>query len=103
MSAISAYSTCADHDGNVLPAAPSAITLAVSRQPGTNTVEVSRAVRALIPQLLRELPGSIKLIPTYDRSLTIIDSVNDVQETLIIAFALVVIVIFVFLEMAPKP
>ncbi len=87
-------------DDKVLPTSPSAITLAVSRQPGTNTVEVARAVRALLPQLLRELPGSIKLIPTYDRSLTIIDSVNDVQETLVIAFVLVVIVIFVFLGRA---
>src|SRR5450432_402399 len=87
-------------DDKVLPTAPSAITLAVSRQPGTNTVEVARNVRRLLPQLLRELPGSIKLIPTYDRSLTIVESVNDVEETLVIAFALVVIVIFVFLGRA---
>ncbi len=79
------------------PPSPSSITLAVSRQPGTNTVDVARAVRDLLPQLKRELPGSIDLIPTYDRSLTIVDSVHDVQETLVIAFVLVVIVIFVFL------
>ncbi len=87
-------------DGKVLPTIPSSITLAVSRQPGSNTVQVARAVRALLPQLLRELPGSVNLIPTYDRSLTIVDSVNDVQETLVIAFILVVVVIFVFLGRA---
>ena len=82
------------------PTAPASITLAVSRQPGTNTVEVAQAVRGLMPQLKAELPGSIDLIPTYDRSLTIIDSVNDVKETLFIAFVLVVLVIFVFLGRA---
>ena len=79
------------------PDSAASLTLAVSRQPGTNTVEVARTVRNLLPQLLRELPGSIDLIPTYDRSVTITASVNDVQETLFIAFVLVVLVIFVFL------
>ncbi len=82
------------------PTAAASITLAVSRQPGTNTIEVARAVRNLLPQLLRELPGSIDLIPTYDRSDTITASVNDVKETLFIAFILVVLVIFVFLGRA---
>ena len=82
------------------PTAPASISLAVSRQPGTNTIEVAQAVRALIPQLKAELPGSIDLIPTYDRSLTITDSVNDVKETLFIAFILVVLVIYVFLGRA---
>ncbi len=94
-SASPASTTCAAGP----PPRPS-ITLAVSRQPGTNTMEVAQAVRGLIPQLKAELPGSIDLIPTYDRSLTIIDSVNDVKETLFIAFVLVVLVIFVFLGRA---
>ncbi len=82
------------------PTPPSSITLAVSRAPGSNTVDVARAVRKLLPELKRELPGSVDLIPTYDRSLTIVDSVNDVQETLVIAFILVVAVIFIFLGRA---
>ena len=44
-----------------------------------------------------ELPGSIRITPIYDRSLSIVHSVADVQTTLIIAFVLVVIVIFAFL------
>ncbi|MBS0660756.1 MAG: efflux RND transporter permease subunit [Verrucomicrobia bacterium] len=82
------------------PTPASSITLAVSRAPGSNTVAVARSVRELLPQLKRELPGSIDLIPTYDRSATIVASVNDVQETLFIAFILVVVVIFVFLGRA---
>ena len=78
----------------------SALTLAVSRQAGANAVEVSRAIQALIPQLRAELPGSIQLIPTFDRSLSIVHSVDDVQVTLFIAFVLVVAVIFVFLGRA---
>lgn len=82
------------------PTPASSITLAVSRAPGSNTVAVARGVRELLPQLKRELPGSIDLIPTYDRSATIVASVKDVEETLLIAFALVVVVIFVFLGRA---
>ena len=47
-----------------------------------------------------ELPGSIRVTPIYDRSLSIVHSVADVEATLIIAFVLVVIVIFVFLGRA---
>ncbi|HEY0369131.1 MAG TPA: efflux RND transporter permease subunit, partial [Chthoniobacterales bacterium] len=75
----------------------STIVLAVSRQAGANAVEVAGSVRALVPQLQRELPGSIRLIPTFDRSQTISNSVADVQMTLLIAFVLVIAVIFVFL------
>ena len=78
----------------------STIVMAVSRQAGANAVEVARSINALIPQLRLELPGSIQLIPTFDRSQSIVNSVHDVQETLLIAFVLVVIVIFVFLGRA---
>lgn len=78
----------------------SVIVLAVSRQAGANAVAVAESVRNLLPQLRLELPGSIKLIPTFDRSQTIVHSVSDVQTTLVIAFALVIMVIFVFLGRA---
>ena len=78
----------------------STIVFAVSRQAGANAVEVARAVTSLVPELRRELPGSINLIPTSDRSQTIVRSVHDVQETLLIAFVLVVLVIFLFLGRA---
>jgi len=73
------------------------IVLAVSRQAGANAVATAQAIKDLLPQFRRELPGSIQLVPMFDRSITIINSVNDVKETLVIAFVLVVIVIFVFL------
>jgi HAE1 family hydrophobic/amphiphilic exporter-1 len=79
---------------------PSNVVLAVSRQAGANAVATARAVRELIPEFRRELPGSIQLIPVYDRSVTIQNSVADVKETLLIAFGLVVLVIFVFLGRA---
>nr|MDQ2659330.1 efflux RND transporter permease subunit [Verrucomicrobiota bacterium] len=78
----------------------STIVLAVSRQAGANAVEIAGEVRALVPQLQRELPGSIRLIPTFDRSATIVHSVDDVRTTLMIAFVLVILVIFVFLGRA---
>src|SRR6476469_4745817 len=78
----------------------SVIVLAVSRQAGANAVEVARSIIDLLPQMRLELPGSINLIPTFDRSLSIVHSVSDVQATLFIAFVLVVLVIFVFLGRA---
>jgi HAE1 family hydrophobic/amphiphilic exporter-1 len=78
----------------------SVIVFAVSRQAGANAVEVARSVRALLPELRRELPGSIQLIPTFDRSQSIVNSLHDVQATLAIAFCLVIFVIFVFLGRA---
>lgn len=78
----------------------SVIVLAVSRQAGANAVAVAKSVNDLLPQLRLELPGSIQLIPTFDRSQTIVNSVSDVQTTLTIAFILVVIVIFAFLGRA---
>ena len=78
----------------------SVIVFAVSRQAGANAVQVARGVRQLLPQLQRELPGSIRLLPTFDRSQSIVNSLHDVQATLLIAFILVIFVIFVFLGRA---
>jgi hydrophobic/amphiphilic exporter-1 (mainly G- bacteria), HAE1 family len=80
---------------------PSAtVVVAVFRQAGANAVEVANSVRNLLPLIGQELPGSVRLTPAYDRSRTIINSVRDVQETLLLAFVLVVMVIFVFLGRA---
>ncbi len=84
--------------GHAVP--PVNVVLAVSRQAGSNAVAIAQSVRDLLPLFQRELPGSIQLIPVYDRSITIKNSVNDVKQTLILAFALVVLVIFVFLGRA---
>jgi HAE1 family hydrophobic/amphiphilic exporter-1 len=80
---------------------PSAISVvAVFRRAGSNAVEVSQSIKALLPSIQAQLPGSISIVPIYDRSQTIVNSVRDVQETLYIAFGLVVLVIFIFLGRA---
>src|SRR5213595_156886 len=78
----------------------SVVVLAVSRQAGANAVEVANSVKALFPELRASLPGSIKFTPVFDRSQTIVNSANEVKWTLIIAFVLVVMVIYVFLGRA---
>ena len=78
----------------------SIVVLAVSRQAGANAVEVANSVKALFPELRASLPGSIKFTPVFDRSQTIVNSVHDVRATLLIAFVLVVMVIYVFLGRA---
>jgi len=80
---------------------PSAtVVVAVNRQAGANVVEVAESVRHLLPLIRTELPGSVRLSLIHDRSRTIVHSVDDVQATLIVAFVLVVIVIFLFLGRA---
>jgi len=74
-----------------------AVVLAIQRQPGTNTVEVVDSIRKLLPTFRAQLPASVNLNVLYDRSVSIRDSVRDVEITLIIAVCLVVLVIFVFL------
>jgi HAE1 family hydrophobic/amphiphilic exporter-1 len=76
------------------------VVLAVYRQAGANAVQVANSIRAMLPAISAELPGSVSITPLYDRSRSIVNSVNDVQETLAIAFVLVVLVIFVFLGRA---
>ncbi len=76
------------------------VVLAVSRQAGANAVEVANSVKALFPELRASLPGSISFLPVFDRSQTIVNSVHDVRATLMIAFVLVVMVIYVFLGRA---
>src|SRR5437867_1746200 len=74
------------------------VTLTIQRQPGTNTVAVVDAIRNLLPSFRQQLPASIKLDVLYDRSESIRESVNDVQFSLLLAIALVVLVIFLFLR-----
>jgi hydrophobic/amphiphilic exporter-1 (mainly G- bacteria), HAE1 family len=78
----------------------SIVVLAVSRQAGANAVEVAKSVKALFPELRASLPGSITFTPVFDRSQTIVNSVHDVRTTLLIAFVLVVMVIYMFLGRA---
>jgi hydrophobic/amphiphilic exporter-1 (mainly G- bacteria), HAE1 family len=74
------------------------ISLAIFKQPGTNTVAVAGAVRTLLPTFQRQLPAAASLHVLYDRSQSIRDSVNDVRFTLVLTLCLVVLVIFLFLR-----
>jgi HAE1 family hydrophobic/amphiphilic exporter-1 len=76
------------------------VVLAVSRQAGANAIQVAQSVRELLPKIQQQMPASVGIILVYDRSRSIVDSVKDVQETLFIAFILVVVVIFMFLGRA---
>src|SRR6266436_3088789 len=75
-----------------------AIVLAIQRQPDANTVAVVDAVRSHLPQYEASIPPSIRMQVLMDRSISIRDSVMNVQESLIIACFLVILVIFLFLR-----
>ena len=74
------------------------ITLAVQKQPGTNVIDVTDAVRAILPSLEAGLPRSVHPSIRLDRSTTIRQSFQDVQITMLITLVLVVGVIFLFLH-----
>ncbi len=75
-----------------------AIMLAIFRQSDANTIEVVDAIRAKLPSLQAQLPPSIQVNVLNDRSRSIRDSVEEVEFTLVISIALVVMVIFLFLK-----
>jgi hydrophobic/amphiphilic exporter-1 (mainly G- bacteria), HAE1 family len=75
-----------------------AIMLAIQRQPGANTVQVVDSIKALLPIFEAQLPAAVKLDVLLDRSVSIRNSVHDVQFTLMLTVVLVVLVIFVFLR-----
>jgi len=77
-----------------------AVILNIQRQPGANVIEVVDRVKQLLPQLQATLPGSIEVNLLTDRTTTIRASVKDVQFELMLAVALVVMVIFLFLRSA---
>ena len=78
-----------------------AVMLAIQRQPGTNTVQVAKDVRAQIERLRPQLPASVEAHILYDRSESIRNSVKDVQFTLLLTLVLVILVIFLFLRNLP--
>jgi multidrug efflux pump len=78
-----------------------AILLNIQRQPGANVIEVADRVKQLLPQLQAALPASVDVSLLTDRTTTIRASVRDVQFELVLAVALVVLVIFLFLRSLP--
>jgi hydrophobic/amphiphilic exporter-1 (mainly G- bacteria), HAE1 family len=76
------------------------IVLAIYRQPDANTVAVVDGVLAKLPSLRAQIPPSVQIQVAMDRSTSIRQSVSDVEETLLIAIGLVILVIFLFLRSA---
>jgi len=75
-----------------------AILLSVQRQPNANTVQVVDSVKKLLPQFRAQLPESIKITVLNDRAVSIREAVHDVNLTLGLTVALVILVIFLFLH-----
>src|SRR5256886_10301764 len=74
------------------------VVLGIQRQPGTNTMEVTNGIKALLPVFKSELPPSVNMDILYDRSETIQESFNDVKFTMVLTLGLIVMVIFLFLR-----
>src|SRR5712664_962405 len=74
------------------------VILGIQRQPGTNTMEVTNGIKALLPVFKSELPPSVNMNILYDRSETIQESFNDVKFTMVLTLGLIVMVIFLFLR-----
>ena len=78
----------------------SAVIVNIQRQPGTNVIEVVDRIKELLPKLQEALPNGLDVVLLNDRTNTIRASIQDVQAELLIALALVVLVIFLFLRNA---
>jgi multidrug efflux pump len=78
-----------------------AIVLNIQRQPGVNVITTADSIREMLPQLIKSLPKSVDVKVLTDRTTTIRASVSDVQFELLLAVALVVMVIYVFLRNVP--
>jgi len=75
-----------------------AVLMIVFRQPGANIIQAVDSVRAILPQLQTQIPASIHLQVVLDRTTTVRASVKDIQFTLCLSIALVVMVVFLFLR-----
>jgi len=77
------------------------VILNIQRQPGANVIQVVDTIKRLLPQLQAGLPASIDVAVLTDRTTTIRASVSDTRFELVLAIALVIMVIFVFLRNIP--
>src|SRR4030088_1683086 len=77
-----------------------AIVLAIQKEPDANTVAVVDSVVAKLPALRAQIPPSVSINVMMDRSVSVRQAVSDVEETLLIAIGLVIMVIFLFLRSA---
>ena len=75
-----------------------AVLIIINRQPGANIIDVVDRVKALVPELQASIPSSITVTPVNDRTVTIRRSLRDVEQTILIAVFLVILVVFLFLR-----
>jgi len=94
---VSAFFNRRGPDGKMLEPERS-IVLGIQKQPGANTAAVAESIKSLLPTFRAQLPPSVGLDVLIDRSGAIRESIRDVQFTLLLAFGLVVLVIFLFLR-----
>lgn len=78
------------------------VTLAIQKEPDANAVAIADSIYALLNNLKNELPPALDLHVVYDRSLPIRETINDANLTLILAFILVVLVIYLFFGKIPE-
>jgi hydrophobe/amphiphile efflux-1 (HAE1) family protein len=72
--------------------------LAIQREAGANTIQVVDTIKGLLPKLLQSIPPTVHVDLVSDRSTVIRAAVHDVQFTMMLTIALVVLVIFIFLR-----
>jgi multidrug efflux pump len=75
-----------------------AVFVTVYQQPGANVIDMIDAVKAELPQLRNSIDPKIDLVVTFDRSVTIRASLRQVEETLVLAVAMVILVVYIFLN-----
>ena len=92
-----AYAGAAAPQGNTIVNGR-AIVLAISKQPGANVIETVDRIQAALPKLMASIPPTVEVNTLIDRTQTIRASVHDVEFTLMLTIALVVLVIFLFLR-----
>ena len=74
------------------------VLLVIFREPGANSIATVDRVRAALPKLKAAIPAAIDLTVVLDQTTTIRASVRDVEQTLLISIALVILIVFIFLR-----
>ncbi len=75
-----------------------AVFVTILQQPGANVIEMIDAVKAALPDLKNSIDPKIDLVVTFDRSITIRASLRQVEQTLMLAVAMVILVVYIFLN-----
>jgi multidrug efflux pump len=74
------------------------VLLIIFRQPGANIIDTVNRINATLPQLHAEIPAGMNMTVVMNQTTTITASIHDVERTLLVAIALVILVVFIFLR-----